>query len=139
MASKNFAAGKSCASDTSAEHSVWKAVQLVDGKLVGDPVVLKDTWVDSDREREGDVYDRIAHSFSHTDESEAFGRYFVEIQLHGDVLIDSVKDCTQNLTKQQSSTDSGRPYEKPGSLQDDASPCMIHYRLILKDVGTKVR
>ena len=31
---------------------VWKAVRLVDGEPTGDPVVLKDSWVDEDRRRE---------------------------------------------------------------------------------------
>ncbi|KAF7790466.1 hypothetical protein EIP86_001421 [Pleurotus ostreatoroseus] len=34
---------------------VWKAVRIVNGEETGEPVALKDVWVDSDREREGDA------------------------------------------------------------------------------------
>ena len=35
---------------------IWEAVRLIDGKQVGEPVLLKDTWVNYHRPREGTTY-----------------------------------------------------------------------------------
>lgn len=34
---------------------VWEAVRVVDGVEVGEPVVIKDAWVDAELQREGDT------------------------------------------------------------------------------------
>ena len=77
---------------------VWVALRVdpVSGDTIGDPVVLKDSWVGRHREREGNILDRIRESTSSLDTTEQsrLEGALVTILDHGDVRIAGESDCT---------------------------------------------
>jgi Fungal protein kinase len=58
----------------------------------GTPVVIKDVWIDSDREVEGTILEKVRESLKGTPEDL---RLFLEPFCHGCVVVDGVKDQTQ--------------------------------------------
>ena len=58
----------------------------------GTPVVIKDVWIDSDREVEGTILEKVRESLKGTPEDL---RLFLEPLCHGCVVVDGVKDLTQ--------------------------------------------
>ncbi|KAJ3557293.1 hypothetical protein NM688_g1550 [Phlebia brevispora] len=74
---------------------VWKAVELVDGERKGNPVAIKDAWIDSDRTREGYLMKRILEDLSQ-DDREKLRPYLLTVLCHGDVISPSgVADTTR--------------------------------------------
>ncbi|KDQ61422.1 hypothetical protein JAAARDRAFT_54793 [Jaapia argillacea MUCL 33604] len=79
---------------------VFRARRLNDeGKEVGEEVALRDVWVDVDRLREADIYQRLQTDVEALgpDSLKEFQRLFLTIVTHGDVLIDNVADRTLDL------------------------------------------
>ena len=106
---------------------VWKARRLDEaGEMVGDPVALKDSWVDQHREREGDVSSRIRQS-SVSLEREDFdllNEMLLTVLDHGDVLVSGRPDCTRSL---------------PTDNKSGIRPLQVHYRIVYAEVGTPLR
>lgn len=107
---------------------VWKAVKIVDGEPTGDPVALKDVWVDSDREREGDVVSQVLQS-TYLSENADMKIFFIPVHCHGDVIISGKKDRTPEVVR-YSRTDT-----IPGDPSDDERPSRVHYRIVYGEVG----
>ena len=73
---------------------VWHAVRLEDGVETGDPVALKDSWVDAHREREASVNSRIRGAVTSQADRHELDGLIVQISAHGDVYVSGVPDCT---------------------------------------------
>jgi hypothetical protein len=93
---------------------VWKAVKLV--KEVGNvevledvsAVVIKDSWVDSDRKREGRILEEIrASTDSDSATREFLDRHFLTVICYGDVLIGGEADTTDMLQRRGKAVPSG--------------------------------
>lgn len=79
---------------------VWKVRKLVDGVPSGDPMVLKDCWIDHDRKREGDILDQLRSSAQNDTHKAIFSKHFLTVNCHGDVYVDSQLDNTKTLLRQ---------------------------------------
>lgn len=118
---------------------VWKAVKLVDGEEIGDPVALKDTWVDSNRDREGDILSQVLQSDFVAKEHKELEKYFITAHTHGDVFVADVQDHTPTFLYPDPA-----PYSK-GSVCLATRPIsssrvrltgfQVHYRIVYTEVG----
>lgn len=78
---------------------VWAVVKVVDGvEIPTQTGVLKDSWIDSDRVREGAVLDEIKGSELSDEDRSLFEDLFLTVLAHGDVLINGVSDNTRRMT-----------------------------------------
>jgi hypothetical protein len=80
---------------------VWKAVKLLQEAggvdVIEDvhPVVIKDSWVDNDRKREGQILEEIrASAESESVEREFLDQHLLTVLSYGDVLIKGQADTT---------------------------------------------
>ena len=78
---------------------VWKAIRVVDGVPNGEPVILKDAWVSTGRQREGDIDARIRRSATvlPEDDRTCLENMLLTILDHGDVVVAGVPDRTAGL------------------------------------------
>ncbi|CCM03683.1 uncharacterized protein FIBRA_05827 [Fibroporia radiculosa] len=77
---------------------VWEARRVKAGKESGDPVVLKDCWVDSDRFREGTVMKMIRQSAANDEGRKVLDDHLLTVACSGDVHVNSgVDDHTRDL------------------------------------------
>lgn len=100
---------------------VWRARMLdAAGNPYGEPFVLKDSWPDSDRPREGDVLAAIGKDI----DPEVFAESFLTVMEHGDVHIGGKPD--QTLDEAQRDAIKARPDAPAGKRfrvkQLDLSP-----------------
>lgn len=78
---------------------VWAVVKVVDGVEIWTQTgVLKDSWIDSDRVREGAVLDEIKGSDLSDEDRSLFQNSFLTVLAHGDVMIDGVPEDTRRMT-----------------------------------------
>ncbi|KAJ3555679.1 hypothetical protein NM688_g2445 [Phlebia brevispora] len=105
---------------------VWKAVRINDGKAVGDPVALKDSWVSNRHDREGDVRARISESAAGSGHQTDLERSLLTVLAHGDVSVDGVVDCT-------------RPSTVTGEAEELCGRGQVHYRIVYKEVCESLR
>ena len=102
---------------------VWEAVEIVDGVEVGDPVALKDCWVDSDRDREGYIIAQIRASPLSEKDQKDLNRVLITVPIHGDVLAEGIQDRTRPFPDIAPA-----PKRKTDKYQ-------IHYRIVYLEVG----
>ncbi|KAI0922896.1 hypothetical protein AcV5_009763 [Taiwanofungus camphoratus] len=76
---------------------VWEARKVVGNKEYGDSVALKDSWIDSDRDREGDLSASLRDSAASEEDREDIDARFLTVLHHGDVYIDGNADDTRTL------------------------------------------
>ncbi|KAI0924108.1 hypothetical protein AcV5_010537 [Taiwanofungus camphoratus] len=76
---------------------VWEAKKLENGEECGEPVALKDSWIDSDRTREGILYGELRDSDTSTDFQEAMKTFIMTVICDGDVYINGEIDDTRTL------------------------------------------
>ena len=128
---------------------VWKAVRIVDGLECGDPVALKDAWVEGSRVREGENNERLKQSRVFVESEASFRSHFLTVECHGDVLVAGAQDCTAQLfttvpdpdadTLQSSSSEgtgtdvTSGPDKLP--RRSGSSHSQVHYRIVFKEVG----
>lgn len=105
---------------------VWKAVRIVNGEETGAPVVLKDAWVDSDREREGDIHWRLLHSDHFEKERPELKEHFIAVEVHGDVMLMGSTDCTPCSSRGPSNA-------------HVRSRSQTHYRIVYSEIGESLR
>ncbi|KAJ3545075.1 hypothetical protein NM688_g5671 [Phlebia brevispora] len=113
---------------------VHSARRLVNGQPSGDLVVLKDTWIDADRDREGEILKTIER-LANQDGLRGFDEYFLKVLAHGDVFIQDakgnlIKDDTQLILHGGSAPIEAKKFDlktKP-PLKKDAEPALgYHY------------
>ena len=78
---------------------VWKVVRLEHGDETGDSIVLKDSWVDNPREREGSVIARVLASASSSEARRAIEDALVDVSVYGDVYAGGQQDRTLDIPK----------------------------------------
>lgn len=77
---------------------VWEAMKLnANNEEVGHPVALKDSWIDHDRMREGDIQAQIRSEMATAKDKEDMDRLFLTVLAHGDVYIQERPDHTRDL------------------------------------------
>ncbi|PSR88600.1 hypothetical protein PHLCEN_2v5127 [Hermanssonia centrifuga] len=118
---------------------VWKAIRTQDGKDCGEPVALKDAWVDHDRGREGDVFTRLRQSSISAAHTVVLDKCFLTVQSHGDVFISDHQDCTWiSPISQATPTVSHAPVVGPsGAIFADIPQDrrQVHYRVVFEEIG----
>ncbi|KAJ3555479.1 hypothetical protein NM688_g2554 [Phlebia brevispora] len=124
---------------------VWKATKIVDGEMTGDPVALKDAWVDSDRQREGDIYFQLLQSDFLAKQHPELRKYFISVQTHGDVFVAGALDRTPTYIivspfpdpwESHSRTASGISRSHHTRSAAPISPFhQVHYRIVYGEVG----
>lgn len=144
---------------------VWEVRELQrDGKEDPTPLVLKDSWVDADRLREGNILEEIRKSAIANDLEEEFDLYFLSVKTFGDVYINGSPDHTHSLSKRGCTTEEG--HVKPlkvkvqpttrkklkSGLGPAGAPTLpmnqskerltyeekVHHRIVFKDVGITI-
>lgn len=113
---------------------VWKAVRVENGTETGEPVALKDAWVDDDESREGTTYTNILASTTSSKTTETLKKYLLTVLSDGDVFVNGVLDCTRTILPQSADnpphTDTNNEYQcsvRPPSRH-------IHYRIVYEEV-----
>lgn len=71
---------------------VWKIVKTTDPK--GKTAVLKESWIDSERDREGDILKQLRDSAKTDDQKNTMSLCFLTVQVNGDVMINSKADTS---------------------------------------------
>lgn len=79
---------------------VWEARQIVNGEERGDSVALKDSWIDSDRDREGTVFQALRDSNTTKKFQKRLDRHFLTVLCQGDVYVHGEQDHTRDLMTQ---------------------------------------
>ncbi|PSS18947.1 hypothetical protein PHLCEN_2v3163 [Hermanssonia centrifuga] len=110
---------------------VWKAVKMVNGEEFGEPVALKDSWVDYSRKREGAIHERIRESILATAQAELFTRHFLTVECYGDVLVLDEQDRTR---PPQDHSLSSSPELALTSIHTSEYH-QVHHRIVFKEVG----
>ena len=115
---------------------VWMAFRLVDGEPTGPPVVLKDSWVDEDRQREGSSFEKVreaarARGLEHTVQTtvvtvECFGDVFIDEREPGESQVDTTR---MNLRGYDLARGDQRVSRAAKDIQH-----RIHHRTVLTEV-----
>ena len=83
---------------------VWEVRQLnKNDEEDPTPLVLKDSWVDADREREGHILATIRETAQGLSNVYDFDKYFMKAKDYGDVYIEDKLDHTYGLIRKRSS------------------------------------
>ena len=77
---------------------VWKVREVVDGKPAGPPMVLKDSFINEDRPREGNTIMKIVGALPEGDKRRL---HFLTVVVHGDVVVDDRPDTTDAIHHDQ--------------------------------------
>ena len=113
---------------------VWKAVKLDSlGHPSGQPVALKDSWVDGYREREGDISSRIRESslsLSHDDRT-CLNELLLTVVGHGDVRTFGSADCTRHIFI----NDDEEPTAAAELNAKSHHAGKVHYRIVFAEIG----
>ena len=128
---------------------VWTAVRLENGSETGELVVLKDSWVDEYREREGSINNRIRRAAVLQEDRDKLDASIVQVALYGDVYVAGVPDrtrlvpdseCLIGLVLQSLSaiTDRVNPRRAASSKKRLFTGPQIHTRIVYKDVGRPI-
>ena len=109
---------------------VWKSHRIENGVEIGEPVALKDSWVDASEGREGTTYANILASATDSKKLETLKKYLLTVVTHGDVFIGDVLDQTRLPPTTSNSLREHKGPVTPGSL----IARQIHYRIVYEEV-----
>ncbi|KAJ3531368.1 hypothetical protein NM688_g7587 [Phlebia brevispora] len=114
---------------------IWKVIRVIDGIPSGEPLVLKDSWIHEESEREGTTLRRIQDCNNTDDFQHNFSTHFLTVVRDGDVILHSsrrppsrdhslhhVQVCRRN--------------RQLGNGTSDSSPLSgrkVHYRVVFKE------
>lgn len=137
---------------------VWTAVPIEDGEEIGEPVALKDAWVDLKRVQEGTILERVQLADRPPEYTQPSEDLFPTVDCHGDVVHDEgtsrLLDHTRCLeesgarigasasTREQlmHSLDAWKASRDVTSSTSDARPRsmkpLVHYRIVFHEVCT---
>lgn len=142
---------------------VWRVRKLLNGKVSGKTMVLKDCWIYSDQKREADVLEEIKASARDDDDRRVFNRHLLTVVCHGDVYIDEETDSTSRGAKipvEHGWYDLGHVRSQPGQATNPPVPIgstmatistdlsaprtaaqyenKIHYRIVFTEVAEPI-
>lgn len=83
---------------------VWKVRKWADNQEIGEPMVLKDCWIDCDRLREGDIMEAVLASAKGTEHEAVLRRALLTTIMHGDVHIGDEIDQTIDAEEREQIT-----------------------------------
>lgn len=132
---------------------MWKVVRFVDGEVVGEPAVLKDTWTHEELAAEGTSLEKIRSSDDSEEFQRAFSAHFLTVLCHGDVVLVS-RDGSRQLDRTRHHRRNFKAYRKKRALPDPGpipprprpapppvfvtgsalSGCKAHYRIVFKEI-----
>ena len=123
----------------------WKAVEVIDGKECGRPVVLKDAWVDIARPQEGETTARVCEIARPAGPDSELQGSFLTVDCHGDVYLDderSVIDCTRRFCLKDGATVCVETPQHRSTPLDDTqvalSRCLVHYRIVFQEICSPI-
>ena len=121
---------------------VWKAISVENGKERGDPVVLKDCWIDRGRVPEGVIAQEIRVASYPPAGVDTHGS-FLSVECHGEVYLDAeqtILDCTRPFTiKDVTSSRDTVSGSTGGNSPRRSSPLgMTHYRIVFKELCSPI-
>ncbi|OSX62315.1 hypothetical protein POSPLADRAFT_1143236 [Postia placenta MAD-698-R-SB12] len=74
---------------------VWEARELRNDEEYGPAVVLRDSWIDADRQNEGDILETFRSAKTEPDDEELIDQGLLSVVCHGDVFVDTQRDHTR--------------------------------------------
>jgi hypothetical protein len=141
---------------------VFEARRLEDNVEVGELVVIKDVWVDDDREREDRILSQLFNDADDKDK-ELIRKYFLTVLACGDVIVGGKVDHTRDLITRGRDIPRGHKFRLPTKALDPRFkhlsstgyppswdefelsrappathrrfPPKVHYRVVFKEVG----
>ena len=118
---------------------VWKAVLLEEGQPKGDPVVLKDCWVEPGQDPEGALYEAVIRDERALGPDTLPDTQFLTVLCHGDVLIDAdhTLDCTRSFSQTDGFSDRKEAARRTGRGVK-LSGRRVHYRIIFAELCQNV-
>ncbi|KAJ3559365.1 hypothetical protein NM688_g393 [Phlebia brevispora] len=117
---------------------VWKAIRLEDGEESGEPVALKDTWVEPEQQAEGTVIKAVRDAVSLGNNNLA-DQVFPRVEWHGDVVLGDdrrILDCTRSFLSMGKATQERTRRDitasaKPSATNKSGLPSqLVHYRIV---------
>ena len=127
-----------CISDSGAKelHSrgtrVWRAVLVEGGEMRGEPVAMKDVWIQSTGKPEGVTLQAVCAATEIEDD--CIKDAFPTVRSHGYVFLDDerrVLDCTLQLTSEDSASQTS---VNAGDPARQFPKQMTHYRIVFAEV-----
>ena len=110
---------------------VWKAVRLDHGVEVGEPVALKDVWVDDWRPREGSIHAKIIEEAQGDPDKERLKSMMLTVLIHGDVAVEGAPDRTRVLPGEEIDVGQDPMAHSPPLYHRHMR---VHYRIVFKEV-----
>ena len=118
---------------------VWKAVRVVNGEEVGEPVALKDVWVDDHRQREGHIYNCVSTSAASLNLQKDLQSATLTVLAHGDVIVNGIRDSRLMCYLTSSPSAAVTAYELGASTtKPRIAKTQVHYRIVFKEIGTPI-
>ena len=96
---------------------VFEAHHLEDNVEVGEPVVIKDVWVDDDREREDKILSQLLNNVDDKDK-ELIKKYFLTVLACGYIIISGKVDHTCDLITHKQDIPRGHKFCLPTKALD---------------------
>ena len=122
---------------------VWKAQRVVSDELVGEPVALKDSWVDDYREREGSIDARIRQAaFSlKKEDRDRLERCLLTVIGYGDVTIGDHPDRTLPVPADRlvRKTSCSTLHRETSCIPVAPSTLLTHHRIAYREIGKPLR
>lgn len=121
---------------------IWKVLRLVDGKVSGDPVVLKDSWVSEKRQRESTNLRELLETELPEELDRVAKISFLTLQTSGDVYLDNKRehvDRTLLLEPASPDTSLADTSEEPSSsalVSQEEVHHKVHHRVVFEEIGT---
>lgn len=135
---------------------VWTALRVEDGKEVGEPVVLKDAWVDLDRAQEGSILEKVRAAVRLAEDAQPSEDFFPTVDCHGDVIFNEGTSNTLDHTRcfeesgarigpsassreqllQSLAVSATSSNGQSSDTESRAAKCLVHYRIVFQEVCT---
>ncbi len=137
---------------------VWKAIKIEDGEKCGEPVALKDSWVDAGRPREGYILTQM-RGYNNSERLPGYAeKVFLTAECYGDVFVDSelghvdaVRPFLMPESKSLSESDRNPPprtaisggdaLSSHNKTRQDTHPTVgrqVHHRIVFKEICTSL-
>ncbi|KAF7795938.1 hypothetical protein EIP86_007105 [Pleurotus ostreatoroseus] len=137
---------------------VWRAVRIQDGQEIGEPVALKDAWVDYYLAQEGAIFEQVRLA-DRPPEHHSAEDFLLTVDCHGDVVLKEGPPITLDHTV--CFGESGAPLCMPASSREElvemfgsmsstsdpslqterklpTSRCLVHYRIAFQEICTSL-
>ncbi|PSS18944.1 hypothetical protein PHLCEN_2v3160 [Hermanssonia centrifuga] len=140
---------------------VWKAIKIEDGQECGEPVALKDSWIDAGRPREGYILTQM-RGYNNPERLSGYAeKFFLTAECYGDVFVDrelghvdavrpflmpesrSLSESDSNTTPRAPTSSMGCEdalisHKKPGQNIHPSVGRQVHHRIVFKEICTSL-